>query len=90
MADPHGEKLIANTSAAEARRRVKGFGHGVRKVHSAGKGRAVIIHTATGRHLEELKAQFADVGTEQNEEGGTLTDEGPSDSGARGRRAARG
>jgi hemoglobin len=34
----------------------------VRKVQSAGRNQAVIIHTATGRHLDELAAQFADVG----------------------------
>ena len=62
MADPKGQKLYANVSAAEARRRLKGFGHGVRKVQSAGRNQAVIIHTATGRHFEELQRKFADVG----------------------------
>lgn len=62
MADPKGDKLFVNLSAAQTKRRLKGFGHGVRKVHSAGKNQAVIIHTATDRHLEELKAKFDDVG----------------------------
>jgi hypothetical protein len=62
MADPKGDKLFVNIGASEARRRLKGFGHGVRKVQSAGRNRAVIIHTATGRHLSELQAKFADVG----------------------------
>ncbi len=62
MADPKGDKLYVNLSAAQTRRRLKGFGHGVRKVHSAGKNQAVIIHTATDRHLEALKAKFDDVG----------------------------
>ena len=62
MADPKGSKLYVNLSASQARKRLKGFGHGVRKVQSAGKGQAVVIHTATGQHLEDLKAQFADVG----------------------------
>ena len=62
MAEPKGEKLYVNASASEARRRLKGFGHGVRKVQSDGKNQAVIIHTATGRHLGELEAKFADVG----------------------------
>ena len=62
MADPKGDRLFVNVGASQARRRLKGFGHGVRKVQSAGRNQAVIIHTATGRHLEELKAQFADVG----------------------------
>src|SRR5215471_10445835 len=62
MADPTGQKLFVNLGPSQARRRLKGFGHGVRKVQSAGRGQAVIIHTATGRHLQELEAKFADVG----------------------------
>jgi hypothetical protein len=68
MADPKGDKLYVNVGASEARRRLKGFGHGVRKVQSAGKNQAVIIHTATGRHLEELEAKFADVGSSRHED----------------------
>ena len=67
MADPKGDPLFVNLSAAQTRRRLKGFGHGVRKVHSAGKNQAVIIHTATDRHLEELKAKFDDVGYSTSE-----------------------
>lgn len=67
MADPKGDRLYVNLSAAQTRRRLKGFGHGVRKVHSAGKNQAVIIHTATDRHLEELKALFDDVGCSTRE-----------------------
>ena len=62
MTDPKGERLYVNLSAAQTKRRLKGFGHGVRKVHSAGKNQAVIIHTAMDRHLEALKAKFDDVG----------------------------
>jgi hypothetical protein len=62
MADPKGQKLFVNLSASQTRKRLKGFGHGVRKIQSAGKNQAVVIHTATGQHLEELRAQFADVG----------------------------
>ena len=62
MADPKGFKLFVNVGASEARRRVKAFGHGVRKVSSAGKNQAVITHTAYGRSLVELQAKFADVG----------------------------
>lgn len=62
MADPQGDKLLVNLSASQARRRLKGFGHGVRKIQSGGKKQAIVIHTATGRHLEELEAKFADVG----------------------------
>ena len=61
MADPKGDRLYVNLSASQVRRRLKGFGHGVRKIQSAGKNRAVVIHTATGQHLEELEAVFADV-----------------------------
>ena len=31
-------------------------------MQSAGRNQAVLIHTATGQHLDELKALFADVG----------------------------
>jgi hypothetical protein len=62
MPAPKGSHLFVNVSPSEARRRLKGFGHGVRKVQSAGRNQAVIIHTATGRHLSELEAKFADVG----------------------------
>lgn len=62
MTDPKGDRLFVNLSAAQTKRRLKGFGHGVRKVHSAGKNQAVIIHTATDRHLDELKTKFDDVG----------------------------
>ncbi|HTM52706.1 MAG TPA: hypothetical protein VL175_01685 [Pirellulales bacterium] len=61
MAEPSGDKLYVELPASQTRKRLKGFGHGVRKVQSAGRGRSVVIHTATGRHLEELMAQFADV-----------------------------
>ena len=62
MADPKGYKLFVNLGASQTRRRLKGFGHGVRKVQTAGRNQAVIIHTATGGHLRELEAKFADVG----------------------------
>ena len=67
MPDPKGAYLFVNLGPSQARKRLKGFGHGVRKVQSAGRNQAVIIHTATGRHLEELKAQFADVGCSSTE-----------------------
>jgi DNA transformation protein len=62
MPNPKGSHLYVNVSPSEARRRLKGFGHGVRKIQSAGRNQAVIIHTATGQHLSELEAKFADVG----------------------------
>ncbi len=62
MPDLKGDKLLVNLGASQTRRRLKGFGHGVRKVQSTGRNQAVIIHTATGRHLQELENKFADVG----------------------------
>lgn len=67
MTAPKGFHLFVNLSASQARRRLKGFGHGVRKVQSAGRNQSVVIHTATGRHLEELEARFADVGSSRIE-----------------------
>lgn len=67
MTEIKGDKLFVNIGASQARRRLKEFGHGVRKVQSAGLKKAVIIHTATGRHLAELEAQFADVGFSTSE-----------------------
>ncbi|MBA4017773.1 MAG: hypothetical protein C0483_11415 [Pirellula sp.] len=67
MSDPKGYLLFVNIGASQARRRLKGFGHGVRKIQSAGSNRAVIIHTAYGRNLAELQAKFADVGFSNNE-----------------------
>ena len=56
-----GEKLYLALGASKVRRRLKGYGFGVRKVYSDGKDRAVIIHTATGEHLQELETFFQDV-----------------------------
>jgi DNA transformation protein len=67
MPDPKGQKLFVNLGASQARKRVKGFGHGVRQVQSADRNRATIIHTATGRHLRELESLFADVGFSNTE-----------------------
>ena len=58
-----GERLYVNMGASQARKRLKGVGFGVRKVESAGKNRAVIIHTATGQHLRDLEAIFVDEAT---------------------------
>lgn len=83
MADPKGFKLFVNVGASEARRRVKHFGHGVRKVSSAGRGQAVIVHTAYGKNLRELEAKFSDVGfsgteTDLGEPVGNLKNIGPT------------
>ena len=68
MGEPKGDMLYVKLSASQVRRRLKGFGHGVRKVQSAGKGRAVIIHTATSQHLDELVAVLGDVKVGASEE----------------------
>lgn len=70
MPEPKGDKLYVNLGASQARRRLKGFGHGVRKVQTAGRNQSVIIHTAYGQSLKELEAKFADVGCSSSE--GTL------------------
>ena len=67
MADPKGDKLYVNLSASQVRRRLKGVGYGVRKVHSAGRNMAVVIHTAVGHNLRALQAIFADVGSAATE-----------------------
>lgn len=69
MGEIKGQHLYVNLSASQVRRRLKGFGHGVRKIQSGGKNRAVVIHTATGQHLEELEAVFGDVRLSSSEEG---------------------
>lgn len=56
-----GYRLYVQLSASQTRRRLRGHGFGVRKVQSAGRGQAVIIHTATGQHRRELEALFQDV-----------------------------
>jgi hypothetical protein len=61
------DKLFVNLGASQARRRLKGFGYGVRKVETAGSNKAVVIHTATGQHLRRLQAKFADVGFSETE-----------------------
>jgi hypothetical protein len=56
-----GDKLYVHLSASQVRRRLKGYGFGVKKVQSAGRNEAVVIHTATGDHRRELYALFEDV-----------------------------
>ena len=54
-------RLIVNLGASQTRKRLKGHGYGVRRVDTAGNGQAIIIHTATGGHRDELMSLFADV-----------------------------
>lgn len=68
MPTTKGNRLYVNLSASQTRRRLQSFGHGVKKIQSAGKNQAVVIHAATGQHLDELKLQFSDVAVSTNEE----------------------
>ena len=61
MTKTRTDKLYVNLSASQVRKRLKGHGFGVKKVESADRNQAVIIHTATGQHLRELEALLADV-----------------------------
>lgn len=61
MADIKGFRLYVKLGAAQTRKRLRGVGYGVRKVETAGKGRACIIHTATGDHRRALYAVFGDL-----------------------------
>lgn len=56
-----GNRLYVNLSASQTRRRLVGYGFGVRKIRSNGRNQAEIIHTATGEHLRELRQLFIDV-----------------------------
>lgn len=53
--------LYVNLSASQTRKRLKGYGFGVRKVEAVDRNQAVIIHTATRDHQRELESLFADV-----------------------------
>ena len=68
MPTTKGKRLYVNLSASQTRRRLQSFGHGVKKVQSAGKNQAVVIHAATGKHLDELKLQFSDVAVSTSED----------------------
>jgi len=68
MKEFKGDRLYVNLSASQVRRRLKGYGFGVKKVESAGRNQAVIIHTATGQHLRELERLFADASPSKSNE----------------------
>jgi hypothetical protein len=61
MNKPTTYALNVNLSASQVRKRLKGYGFGVRKVEATDRNQAVIVHTATGQHLEDLESLFADV-----------------------------
>jgi hypothetical protein len=77
MNDIKGYRLYVNLGASQVRRRLKGLGYGVRKVQAVGRGQAVIIHTATGQHLRDLAAVFADVGCSPPEPEGDAPERDP-------------
>jgi hypothetical protein len=58
MSDVKGYRMYVNLGASQTRRRLKGVGCGVKKVETAGKNRALIIHTATGDHRARLCSLF--------------------------------
>ena len=61
MRNLKGHRLYVNLPASQVRRRLKGHGFGLKKIESAGMGRALIIHTATGEHRDQLHELFRDV-----------------------------
>jgi DNA transformation protein and related proteins len=66
-----GTRLYVNLGPTQTKRRLKGHGFGVKKVQSAGRNQAVIIHTATGEHLQQLEQLFGDVLPPRTEEKAT-------------------
>jgi hypothetical protein len=68
MPDIKGYRLYVNLGASQVRKRVKGVGFGVRKIETAGRGQAVIIHTATGDHRRNLCALFEGLIERSSEE----------------------
>ena len=68
MSQIKGDRLHVKLSASEVRRRLRGHGFGVRKVQSAGRKEAIIIHTATGQHRRDLYALFEDAITVAGDE----------------------
>jgi DNA transformation protein len=65
--DYKGYRLYVNLGPSKVRRILKGHGLGVKKVQSAGRNQAVVIHTATGDNLRKLKQLFAGVVTSESE-----------------------
>ena len=61
-------RLFVNLNASQARRRLKHFGQIVHEIRAQSEHQAVITHTATGKHFDELKLQFSDVGFSTNED----------------------
>ena len=53
--------LYVNLSASQVRKRLKGYGFGVKDIQASDRNQALIIHTATGDHLRDLQALFSDT-----------------------------
>lgn len=68
MSNSKRHRLFVNLNASQTRRRLKHFGQIVHEIHAQNEHQAVITHTATGKHLDELKLQFSDVGFSTNED----------------------
>jgi hypothetical protein len=70
-----GARLYVNLGPTQTKRRLQGHGFGVKKVQSAGRNQAVIIHTATGEHLRQLERLFGDVLPRTTDEDTAVHDE---------------
>ena len=70
MIDYKTDNVHVNLSASRARKRLNGHGLGVRKVEAADRKQAVILNTAIGEHLRELKSLFSDVMSSEQEDFG--------------------
>ncbi|MCA9123781.1 MAG: hypothetical protein H6822_00545 [Planctomycetaceae bacterium] len=53
------DKLYVQLSASQTRKRLKGHGLGVKRVEAVDRKQCVVVHTATGDHLRELRSLFA-------------------------------
>ena len=53
--------LHVKLSASQTRKRLKGHGFGVKRVEATDRNQAMVTHTATGDHLQQLELLFADV-----------------------------
>lgn len=84
MSQINGQRLLVNLGASQVRKRLKGHGWGVRQIQSVGKQQSVVIHTATGTHLQRLVellapyAQLPDTGFDQAPDAGGLPGDEPS------------
>ena len=67
MKEFKGSRLYIALGPSQVRRRLKGHGLGVKMVQSAGADLTVVVHTATGEHLSQLKQLFADVPVAESE-----------------------